>query len=398
MQLRVPLLYRRAASSESDSAPSVSPGTVGSASAGPVGIPHALERIPSLDGIRAFSIMLVIGWHLASSGSAPWLEQLWRIDSGNLGVRLFFVISGYLITSLLLAEHARTGTVNLKRFYVRRALRIMPAFYFFLAVITLAAAAGLVPASRTALLRAATYTSNYLGTGWTLGHTWSLAVEEQFYLLWPSVIVLLGLRRSLMYAGIVLLLSPTFRGIAAITGHWPDNPRYSFECVADALATGCLLAYARPWLWNHASYRRLLERRAMELWPVVILVVAVANARWEHFGAIAGIALLNMAIAVWIDWCLRYPESRVGRILNARPIAFIGVLSYSIYLWQQPFLRPGHTLRFPLSILCIGALALISFYLVERPMLRLRARMATGRTISNGTSRWHRGRSAHQGV
>ncbi|MGE5727393.1 MAG: acyltransferase family protein [Gemmatimonas sp.] len=342
--------------------------------------------------------MLVIGWHLASSGSAPWLEQLWRIDSGNLGVRLFFVISGYLITSLLLAEHARTGTVNLKRFYVRRALRIMPAFYFFLAVITLAAAAGLVPASRTALLRAATYTSNYLGTGWTLGHTWSLAVEEQFYLLWPSVIVLLGLRRSLMYAGIVLLLSPTFRGIAAITGHWPDNPRYSFECVADALATGCLLAYARPWLWNHASYRRLLERRAMELWPVVILVVAVANARWEHFGAIAGIALLNMAIAVWIDWCLRYPESRVGRILNARPIAFIGVLSYSIYLWQQPFLRPGHTLRFPLSILCIGALALISFYLVERPMLRLRARMATGRTISNGTSRWHRGRSAHQGV
>jgi peptidoglycan/LPS O-acetylase OafA/YrhL len=142
----------------------------------------------------------------------------------------------------------------------------------------------------------------------------------------------------------------------------------------------------------------MLERRAMELWPVVILAVAVANARWEHFGAIAGITLLNIAIAVWIDWCLRYPESHVGRVLNARPVAFVGVLSYSIYLWQQPFLRPGHTLRFPLSILCIGALALVSFFLIERPMLRLRARIAGGRKSQSETGHWNRGRSAHQGA
>jgi peptidoglycan/LPS O-acetylase OafA/YrhL len=398
MQLRVPSLSRRAASSGSESEPSVPTSTVGSAPARPLPAPHATDRIPSLDGIRAFSIMLVIGWHLSSSGSAPWLEELWRIDSGNLGVRIFFVISGYLITSLLLAEHARTGTVNLKRFYVRRALRIMPAFYFFLAMIALAAAAGLVPASHAALVRAATYTANYLGTEWTLGHTWSLAVEEQFYLLWPSLIVLLGLRRSLICAAAMLLLSPVFRGIAALSGHWPDNPRYSFECVADALATGCLLAYARPWLWNHSIYRRLLERRATELWPAVILVLAIASARWEHFGAVAGISLLNIAIAVWIDWCLRYPDSLVGRILNARPIAFVGVLSYSMYLWQQPFLRPGHTLRFPLNILCIGILALASFFLIERPMLRLRARVAGGRRTPSETSQWERSRSAQQGV
>jgi peptidoglycan/LPS O-acetylase OafA/YrhL len=251
----------------------------------------------------------------------------------------------------------------------------MPAFYFFLGVMALAGAFGIVPMSRTWLLRAATYTANYLATGWTLGHTWSLAVEEQFYLLWPSVIVLLGLRRSFMCAAGMLLLSPMFRAIAILWGHWPDNPRYSFECVADALATGCLLAYARPWLWNHARYRRLLERRAMELWPVVILAIAVASARWERFGLIVGITFLNVAIAVWIDWCLRFPDSHVGRILNARPIAFVGVLSYSIYLWQQPFLREGHTLRFPLSVLCIGGIALVSYFFVEQPMLRLRARI-----------------------
>jgi len=357
-----------------------------------VPVPSRAHRIPSLDGIRAVSIAMVVAWHLSSSGSAPWLGQLWRIDSGNLGVRIFFVISGYLITSLLLVEHARTGTIDLRRFYFRRACRIMPAFYFFLAAVALAGAFGVVPVSRSALLRAATYTSNYLGTGWTLGHSWSLAVEEQFYLLWPSLIVLLGVRRSFMGAAIMLLLSPTFRGIAAVSGHWLDNPRYSFECVADALATGCLLAYARPWLWNQPPYRRLLERRAMELWPIAILGIAAASARWEHFGAIAGLTLLNIAIAVWIDWCLRFPESRVGRVLNARPIAFVGVLSYSIYLWQQPFLRQGHTLRFPLSILCIGALALVSFFLVEQPMLRLRARVEERRASRRGTVLSHKGR------
>src|SRR6266404_6739780 len=104
--------------------------------------PSEAHRIPGLDGIRAVSILLVIGWHLSSSGSAPWLAPLWRIDAGNLGVRVFFVISGYLITSLLLVEHARTGTIDLRRFYLRRAFRIMPAFYAFLIVIGVATFAG----------------------------------------------------------------------------------------------------------------------------------------------------------------------------------------------------------------------------------------------------------------
>jgi peptidoglycan/LPS O-acetylase OafA/YrhL len=345
--------------------------------------PHSSQRMPCLDGIRALSIAMVIAWHLSSSGSAPWLSQLWRIDTGNLGVRFFFVISGFLITSLLLTEHARTGTVDLRRFYFRRACRIMPAFYVFVAVMALASVGGFVSLTHAALFRAATYTANYLGTGWTLGHSWSLAVEEQFYLLWPSLIVLLGVRRAFMGAALILLLSPLFRGIAALSGQWPDNPRYAFECVADALATGCLLAYARPWLWSHSRYRRLLERPAMELSPILILAIAAASARWERFGAIAGLTMLNFAIAVWIDWCLRFPESRVGRVLNARPIAFLGVLSYSLYLWQQPFLRQGHTLRFPLSLLCIGALALASYFLIEQPILQLRARLerrgATGK-------------------
>jgi peptidoglycan/LPS O-acetylase OafA/YrhL len=208
--------------SERETAPSVPPGIADPPRPQPAPVSHRSQRIPSLDGIRALSIAMVVAWHLSSSGSAPWLGQLWRIDSGNLGVRIFFVISGYLITSLLLAEHARTGTVSLRRFYFRRACRIMPAFYVFLGAMALAAALHLVPMSHAALLRAATYSSNYLGTGWTLGHSWSLAVEEQFYLLWPSLIVLLGVRRSFIGAALVLLMSPLFRSIAAPTRSRPD--------------------------------------------------------------------------------------------------------------------------------------------------------------------------------
>jgi peptidoglycan/LPS O-acetylase OafA/YrhL len=335
--------------------------------------PNAHHRIPSLDGIRALSILMVIAWHLNSSDTAPWLAPLWRIDAGNLGVRVFFVISGYLITSLLLVEHARTGTISLRRFYLRRAFRIMPAFYAFLIVMAAASAIGLLDTSTSSVIRAATYTANYASgeSGWNVGHSWSLAVEEQFYLLWPGLIVLLGLRRSFIGALAMLLIAPFVRTLA-LSGHWGDNPRYAFEAVADALATGCLLAYWRPALWEWRPYRRLLEMRSMMAWPVVIFALAAMTVRWPYFGALLGVSLVNLAIAVWIDWCLRFPETWVGRILNLRIVAFIGVLSYSLYLWQQPFLRKGHALPFPVSVALIGVLALASYYFVERPMLRMR--------------------------
>jgi peptidoglycan/LPS O-acetylase OafA/YrhL len=334
------------------------------------------RRIPGLDGMRAVSILLVIAWHLRSSGSAQWLLPLALVDTGNLGVRVFFVISGFLITSVLLAEYGRTGTIDLRRFYIRRAFRIMPVFYVFLAMIAVAGAFGVVEAPLSSIVRAGAYTVDYTWKhiAWAVGHTWSLAVEEQFYLLWPGLILLLGLRRSFFGAAFMLLLSPTVR-VLALLGHWPTHPRYAFEGVADALATGCLLAYARPWLWDRRPYRRVLESRAMSLWLVAIIAIAFANVRWGFFGAIVGISLLNISIAVFMDWCLRFPDGWIGRFLNARPIAFVGVLSYSIYLWQQPFLQEHHSLPFPLSVLCIVALALISFYAVEKPFLKLRARL-----------------------
>ncbi len=302
--------------------------------------------------------------------------KLWNIDPGNLGVRIFFVISGFLITGLLLSEHAKTGTISLRRFYLRRAFRIMPAFYAFLTAAVIAARFGVFDLPASSLIHAGTYTANYLGTVREVSHTWSLAVEEQFYLLWPGLLALVGLRGGFATAIVMLALSPLLRSAAVLLGQWPGNPRYGFEFVADALATGCLLARYRGELWSWAPYRRLLESRGMALWPLVPLVIAVAGVRLPPlFDAMVGVTLRNVAIAIGIDWLVRAPTTYAGRFLNTGPMAFVGALSYSLYLWQTPMFSPDVGLGFPVNLVCIAVAALASYYFVEQPFLRLRAKL-----------------------
>ena len=135
----------------------------------------------------------------------------------HLGVSVFFVISGFLITSLLLKELDATGTIAIKRFYLRRAFRIFPPFYFYLAIVFVLAVVGLFPTPLRAFFFAATYTSDYyLGPGSGSGglqHLWSLSVEEQFYLLWPAALLLLGKRRAIYLAWFLILVSPLSRTV-----------------------------------------------------------------------------------------------------------------------------------------------------------------------------------------
>jgi peptidoglycan/LPS O-acetylase OafA/YrhL len=343
----------------------------------PAAAPGA-PRLPGLDGLRAFSVAMVVLWHVSLTEKlhSPLLENLWRVDVGNLGVRVFFVLSGFLITTLLLEEHRATGEISLRRFYLRRALRIMPAYYAFLAVIAITASVGVVRLSHGGLLRAGAYVSNYSNVGWALGHTWSLSVEEQFYLLWPGALVLLGVRRAFVGAAVVLVASPAFRVLATHSPPlWPMYWRFAFECVADALATGCLLAYLRPRLWRSGLYRGFLSSPLAVLPPIALLVVSTLNVRHTRFAAVIGVSLVNVCVALVVDWTLRFPSGAVGRLLNWRPIAFVGTLSYSLYLWQQPFLSKGSTWPVPLSVAAIACAALLSHFAVERPALRLRARL-----------------------
>src|SRR4051812_34868116 len=143
------------------------------------------RSLPSLDGLRAISIGLVLLGHLI--GTRGFVQSMpLANDAGLLGVRVFFVISGFLITSILLDELSRKGTIALPRFYFRRTMRLFPASYFLVGCIAVLAGWGIVRLESGDLTLAITYTTNFrTHRGWSLGHLWSLAVEEQFYLLWP---------------------------------------------------------------------------------------------------------------------------------------------------------------------------------------------------------------------
>src|SRR3954471_2196193 len=206
------------------------------------------RRIPSLDGLRAISMGLVLLSHLAGTRNFPLSAaqgNFWGL--GEFGVVVFFVISGYLITGLLLDELDRTGRVDLARFYFRRTLRIFPPYYAFLICLALAGATGAVALQRGDLVSALTYTANYdIDRSWFVGHTWSLSVEEQFYLLWPAVLLFARTRRAILLAAGVVVLAPFIRVAEwELLRQYGDGVGHRFETIADAIAIGCVLAGTR---------------------------------------------------------------------------------------------------------------------------------------------------------
>jgi peptidoglycan/LPS O-acetylase OafA/YrhL len=333
-------------------------------------------RIASLDGLRALSIGLVLLAHLLGTRHFPVPQTIGRlVDLGELGVRVFFVISGFLITQILLDELAQRGRIDLTRFYFRRTLRIFPAYYVYVGVLAVLAARGWIALMPYDIVHAVTYTTNYDPTrSWHVGHTWSLSVEEQFYLLWPAILVVAGRRRGLAAAGMFIVMAPVIRLVV----WWlaPDSGVGDrFETAADALAVGCLLAGLRRWLHERRLYRRLLESRAFVLVPCLVVVAASLYDRPRINFAVA-FTVMNLGVGLCVDWCVSHHTGRVARILNARPLVVVGVGSYSIYVWQQLFLNRASAAAanaFPLNIALVALAAVTSYWLIERPSLTLRA-------------------------
>jgi len=323
---------------------------------------------------------MVLWGHLSGTRGFPEALSLgvWTGDLANFGVRVFFVISGFLITTLLLNEFDVRGRISLRSFYIRRTFRIFPAFYAYLTVVAIGSWLGVWTLGGGDLTYAVAFLMNFREErSWVVGHLWSLSVEEQFYLLWPFVAFRLGKSRALLIAGVAMVASPLLRLV------WfyalPDHRLLigeAFPTIFDPIAAGCALAAARDRLWAFPSYRRLVSSLA----PGLLLSAVVVNA-WlpqiVRLHWLVGETYINIVIALFIDHAIRAPRSFLGLVLEHPVLVIVGTLSYSIYLWQQPFLNRNSSAlwcAFPLNLLCAGAASVASYQLVEKPMLRIRKR------------------------
>jgi peptidoglycan/LPS O-acetylase OafA/YrhL len=337
----------------------------------------SVDHMPSLDGLRAISIALVLLGHL--SGSRGFVRLSLGVgDYAHLGVVVFFVISGFLITRLLLSEYTKKGHVSLRLFYARRFLRLFPASYAYIVCISLLWMAGIIHLERGDLWHAVTYTVNYLpGRSWNIGHLWSLSVEEQFYLLWPCTFVILGPRRASWVAAGVILFGPVARAGAWVFLRGTSyRDLEMFPMVADSLAMGCLLAKVGGWLEGQDWYLQFFR----PAYSVGLLALILLINRYTGYTLVSvfGTSVINVILAILIHRSVYYSRDRIGQVLNWKPVAFVGVLSYSLYLWQQPFLNRDSTAwvnKFPQNLVFAVAVALASYLLLEKPLLRLRHRL-----------------------
>lgn len=351
------------------------------------------DRLPGLDGLRALAVVAVLLFHL----HAAWLP------GGFLGVDVFFVISGFLITTLLVREHARTGRVDLRGFWLRRARRLLPALLLVVVGSTLAARlveGDLLVGIARQTLGALTFSTNWLeiaaGSDYfhatspqLLMNLWSLAVEEQFYLLWPVMVLLLvrvvRRRRRRLLLPLALGLGSAVLMATRLDPLAPTRVYYGTDTHLVGLMLGAALAFAyaaphRAWTrtpaWGHL-------RRPLTAWSLVVLFTLMVLAREDSaFTFRAGIPLAALATAVLVLRVVSSP-GRLREVCTARPVVWVGERSYGIYLWHWPVIlvlgalwpiAPGGAAFVASRVLCVVmtlALAEASHRWVETPVRRL---------------------------
>jgi peptidoglycan/LPS O-acetylase OafA/YrhL len=349
----------------------------------------AQRTFGALDGLRAFSILAVL-WHHTYEAPTGWRAT----ERGFLGVDLFFVISGFLIVTLLLRERDRRGQVSLKNFYVRRFLRIFPVYYGVLFVllalfVTIGRNANMKEGFFHDLPWAMTYASNWVGLVTFLEITWSLSAEEQFYLLWPPL-ERFG-RRAVVPALVVLLVVSQvihFRlaePVMASMGFAPHQPEMLRQTGFTPIMLGVLLAHGLHHPAWHDRLRRLLGGRGA---PVVALVAIVLVASWPGDDITGWPRLLiHLGMTALVGAAVVREDHLLMPVLRLPPLVRIGALSYGIYLFHMMcrhvavavLARVGETHLIVLTFLTLVlavAVAELSFRFYESRFLRLKDRFS----------------------
>ncbi|MBS0624324.1 MAG: acyltransferase [Verrucomicrobia bacterium] len=349
-------------------------------------------KYPSLNGLRAISILLVILYH--SDHKYHILEQAFQnkllqpfvniLRDGQLGVNVFFVISGFLITSLLLTEERKTQTVSLKYFYIRRTLRIFPAYYFYLLVLLVLHLSNIIYINNHAWWTAITYTKYFnWNLDWFTGHAWSLSIEEHFYLLYPLLFISGDKVRKTAAISFVLIVPAikVFMYYHPVHLQW-INDLTIFKRI-DAIAIGCLIALYKDKLLSLLSNNFKLLFYASCLGIFLLPYLPGINQKLNlhlgfiilPFGSTIG-TIANILICIILLYSVFVHQGWWFRLLNSKVLNYIGLLSYSIYLWQQLFIS-GKLLNywvtsFPQNLIFVFGAALFSYYCIERPFLKLK--------------------------
>jgi peptidoglycan/LPS O-acetylase OafA/YrhL len=325
------------------------------------------NRIPTLDGWRGIAVLLVLALHLQMNFYHAFMRYPWTWV-GEHGVTIFFVVSGFLITTNLLHNP------DLKRFYARRFLRLMPAAWVFLAVLWLLSLTHLVTAPADSTLGCLFFYRNFLDTqhaGTYTGHFWSLSVEEQFYFVWPMVLLVSGRRIAPWIAGVGAVSVAVYRAIfhphVMAQGY---APIFGTELRIDAVMVGCVLAFvmsdgrARQWITAHSA------------WIFWGCAPVLAFDFWRY-QAIPPLHE-NVAIAMMVSATVTNPRLLASKVLEMPHLKTTGMLCYGIYLWQGLLLRavfgPFAFVLLPLAVAC-------SWVFVEKPAMRFGSRVATAAPI-----------------
>lgn len=341
----------------------------------------------------------MLGGHsVATEGFPPHLKATFQwLFNGDLGVRTFFIISGLLITWLVLRESEARGLVSLRNFYARRALRILPVYCAFLGVVALLQYLTPFRQSGGQWMANLTFTTGLFSWGgsgsWTTGHLWSLAVEEQFYIVWPLLFVGLMLARRERLALGLLALPVLAAPVCRVIGYAELAPtewqgvfsKYAFTTNFDALAIGCAAAIL---FFRHrdsvsrmvSSHPRLLVVGALlfVVVPYVLSGFLLAGVFTVPFGS----TLQSLGTVMLMLQSIVQPDRGFYRVLNIGIVAWVGTLSYSLYIWQQLFCsNPAWFgwdnvwwMTWPGWLLATLLAACASFYLLERPLMGLRER------------------------
>jgi peptidoglycan/LPS O-acetylase OafA/YrhL len=347
-----------------------------------------LSYTPALDGLRAISVLAVLLYH----------AELAFIPGGFLGVEVFFVISGFLITALLLQEREETGGINLLKFWFRRARRLLPALYFLLAG-TIIYALLFLPSEVASLrgdsLAAFTYVTNwylifenksyfeFVGRPSLLQHLWSLAVEEQFYLFWPPLLVLL---LKFLGRGKTLLLvmgGALFSTVLMVIMYQPSFDPSRVYYGTDTRATGLLVGAALAFIWSPWKNRNISRVTGFGLDLVgfaaifILILDFISFTEYSPWLYRGGFLIVGLATALAIATAV-HPGTNLIRLIIGNPVLrWVGLRSYSIYLWHWPVFTvtrpnldikldgiPLLTLRFAITLV----LAEISYRFIETPV------------------------------